>query len=184
MRKADDICIEFEQLLNSNPSEKMLSDFIIENYRNILGFKYDAIESEVGLRFPELDIAGKNRRVDILVHNCVENDWELIELKKKIKLSKIYRGQPVFSSEIMGAIQQMRNYYNILQQDRVREKFLREGIEYYAPSLKLIVGGQKNVSQKQWRQMLLSTNGVKLITYDDLIKEMKVRYSYVNKNGC
>lgn len=175
-RKADYICIEFERLLNSNSSEKILSDFIIENYRDILGFKYDAIESEVGLRFPDLDIAGKNRRVDILVHNCVENDWELIELKKKIKLSTIYRGQPVFSHEIIGAIQQLKNYYNILQQDRVREYFLREGIEYYNPSLKLIIGGEKNVSHKQWRQMLASTNGVHLITYDDLIKEMKTRY--------
>lgn len=176
LRKKDHICIEFERLLNSDPSEKIISDFIIENYRDILGFKYDAIKSEVGLRFPDLDISGKNRRVDILVHNCVENDWELIELKKKIKLSKIYRGQPVFSSEIMGAIQQLNNYYDILRQDRVREYFLREGIEYYNPSIKLIVGGQKNVSHKQWRQMLSSTNGVHLITYDDLIKEMKTRY--------
>lgn len=175
-RKAYRICDEFERLLNSNPSEKILSDFIIENYRDILGYKYDVIESEVSLRFPDLDIAGKNRRVDILVHNCVENDWELIELKKKIKLSTIYRGQPVFSSEIMYAIQQLKNYYNILLQDRVREHFLREGIEYYNPSIKLIVGGQKNVSHKQWRQMLASTDDVHLITYDDLIKEMRTRY--------
>lgn len=181
-RKADNICKEFEQLLNSNASEKLLSDFIIENYNYIFGFKYDKIETEVCLRFPELDIAGKNRRIDILAHNYVENDWELIELKKKIKLCSDYRGVPVLSRELTGAIEQLKNYYRIMQQERVREHFLREGMEYYNPTLKLIVGGSKNVSHKQWRQMLSSVNGVHLITYDSLINEMKARYAYCGFN--
>ena len=181
-RKADSICKKFEQLLNSNASEKLLSDFIIENYKDIFGFQYDKIVTEVCLRFPELDVAGKNRRIDILIHNFVENDWELIELKKKIKLSSTYRGVPVLSYELRGAIEQLKNYYRIMQQDRVREHFLREGIEYYNPTLKLIVGGSKNVSHYQWRQMLSSADGVHLITYDNLINEMKSRYAYCGLN--
>lgn len=181
-RKADNICKEFEQLLNSNASEKLLSDFIIENYKYIFGFQYDKIATEVCLRFPELDIAEENRRIDILVHNYVENDWELIELKKKIKLSSTYRGVPVLSYELRGAIEQLKNYYRIMQQERVREHFLCEGIEYYNPTLKLIVGGSKNVSHYQWRQMLSSADGVHLITYDNLINEMKARYEHCSLN--
>lgn len=116
------------------------------------------------------------------MHNYVENDWELIELKKKIKLSSTYRGVPVLSYELRGAIEQLKNYYRIMQQERVQEHFLREGIKYYNPILKLIIGGSKNVSHYQWRQMLSSADGVHLITYDNLIYEMKARYTYCGLN--
>ncbi|MDE7170713.1 MAG: DUF4263 domain-containing protein [Oscillospiraceae bacterium] len=167
---------EFQNLLNSNPSERLLSEFIIEHYQHIFGYKYDAIQSEVCLSFPELDIAEKKRRIDIMIHNSAINDWELIELKKKIRLSSTYRGVPVFSHEISGAIEQLRNYYDILQQQPVRDHFRREGIEYYNPVLKLVVGGSQNASHEQWRKMLSSSRGVHVITYDELIKEMKANY--------
>lgn len=176
IRDSDHIIQEFQNLLNSNPSERLLSEFIIEHYQSIFGYKYDAIRSEICLSFPELDIAEKKRRIDIMIHNSVVDDWEIIELKKKIRLSTTYRGVPLFSREVSGAIEQLKNYYSILQQQRVRDYFRFEGIEYYNPVLKLVVGGYPNTSHEQWRKMLSSSRDVHVITYDELIKEMKINY--------
>lgn len=130
------------------------------------------------MHFPELDIAGKNRRVDLMVHNRLENDWEIIELKKKIPLVKNYRDIPVFSSELSGAILQLKNYYNLLLQERVRESLKRDGIDYYYPRLKLIVGGSINTSHKQWMHLLSNarSEGIEVLTYEKLIQEMKMRF--------
>lgn len=178
-RKTDTVCKEFEQLLNSNASEKQISSFIYEHYRIILGNQYDSIKSEVCLGFPELDIAEKNRRVDLMVHNRLENDWEIIELKKKIPLIRNYRDMSAFSSEVTGAIYQLKNYYELLLQERVRESLKRDGIDYCYPRLKLIVGGSINTSHKQWMYLLSdvrSTNGIEILTYEKLIQEMKMRF--------
>lgn len=79
-KKSSIIC-EFEDLLNNNPSESALEKFLIEYYKDIFGEKYDRIESQIWLRFPEIDISGKDRRLDLFLHNIKDNDWELYEKK-------------------------------------------------------------------------------------------------------
>ena len=56
-RRNTELIAEFEELLNGNPSEEKLESFLKANFRQIFGFKYDRIESQVWLRFPELDIS-------------------------------------------------------------------------------------------------------------------------------
>ena len=166
---------EFEWLINHNTAEKKLQKFIVENYKFILGDKYDRIETEVWLRFPELDLATKSRRIDFFVRNCLENDWELFELKKPHNLIRHKGGTPGFVSNLYTAIEQLKNYKNLLSQDTVKRKLLQEGIEYCIPELRLVIGRKNNIDHRQWRQLKSYLNDLKLITYDDLINEMNLR---------
>lgn len=166
---------ELECLINTRADEKLLEQFLSEHYRTIFGFQYDRIETQLWLRFPALDM--NNRRLDIFLRNSIERDWELFELKKIMKLSRTYRDVPVFMNEIYLAIQQMKNYKRILSQDSVKQKLSLEGIEYYHPELRLVIGSKPDISLDQWRWLKSSNeNNLKIITYDDLLSEMRLRY--------
>jgi hypothetical protein len=169
---------EFERLINSNSRESQLEEFLAHHYKDIFGPKYDRVEVQLWLRFPELDISGKNRRMDIFLRNSVSNDWELFEVKRTVELTSTYRDIPVLASEVMYAIQQVKNYAQILSQEVVRRKFAEEGIEYYEPSLHLVIGKNPQLPLEQWRYLVANVErGVKLITFDDLLKEMEIRLS-------
>lgn len=144
-------------------------------YKDIFGYKFDRIEPQIWLRFPELDIANKNRRMDIFLHNSIINDWELYELKKIIPLTKTYRDIPVFTSEINSSIQQIKNYYRILQNHSVKEKLQRDGIEYFEPTLSIVVGRTSELSHDMWRWLVTTNKEIKILTYDDLLAEMSMR---------
>lgn len=60
---------EFEYLLNSNAKESELESFIKKYYRQIFGKHYDRIETQLWLRFPNIDISSKNRRLDVFLRN-------------------------------------------------------------------------------------------------------------------
>ena len=106
----------------------------------------------------------------------MEKDWDLYELKRCSKLTRTYRDIPVLTSEILAAIQQIRNYGDILSQDRVRKALKKEGIEYFYPSLNLVVGRSPEIPVEQWRWLKTThSRDVKLLTYDDFLNEMKVR---------
>lgn len=171
----ENILKEFEDLLNKSPSEDELEKFLGRYYKDIFGSNYDKIEMQLWLRFPEIDISNKNRRLDIFLHNNVINDWELFELKKVMPLTKSYRDIPVFKSEIYSAIQQLKNYERILQNQKVKERLKRDGIEYYEPSLNLVVGRKSALPHDEWRWLVASNKDVKILTYDNLLLEMSNR---------
>ncbi len=177
-----EIIKEFEFLINNDTSETILENFLKDNYKTIFGEHYDRVETQLWLKFPELDISNKNRRLDIFLRNSVERDWELYELKKAKKLiHKSYRDIPAFTSEIHNAIQQARAYEKLLAQEKVKNKFAKEGIEYYFPEIRLVVGNRPDISDEQWR-FLKSTNenNLKIITFDELLASMKIRYKLKN----
>ncbi len=177
-----EILLEFENLINSRASENTLERFLTQYYKEIFGERYDRIETQLWLRFPELDIAGSNRRIDLFLRNAVDRDWELFELKKSQKLTRTYRDVPTFTNEIFHAIQQIRNYENILKQEKVKQKFYEEGIEYYYPELRLVIGNRPDISTEQWRWLKTTNeNKLKIITFEDLISEMRMRYNIHTK---
>ena len=167
---------EFEYLLKSNPSETKLEKFIKNNYQDIFGPNYDRIETQIWLKFPKYDINNKNRRLDVFMHNIIKKDWELFELKKIINLTKTYRDIPILSSEIYNSIQQVKNYDRLLKNPLVKEYFLREGIEYYEPTLHLVVGNEPSIDIEQWRWLVTSNKDVNLLTYSELFNEMEIRH--------
>lgn len=171
--------LEFEQIINRNLKEDELELFLQKHYQDIFGFEYDKIETQLWLRFPELDISQNERRLDIFLRNSIEKDWELFEVKRAKQLTKSYRDIPVFIGEVQSAIQQLRNYSRILSQDNVKRKMAKEGIEYYEPTLRLVIGRTPNIPQAEWR-WLKSTNekDVKILTYDELLVSMKKRMEY------
>jgi hypothetical protein len=168
---------EFAALINRNAKEYELEEFLRAYYKDIFGEKYDRIETQLWLRFPELDIAGKDRRLDIFLRNSVSSDWELFEVKRAVHLTRTYRDIPVITAEVLYSVQQVQNYARILSQDAVKRKFAAEGIEYFEPVLKLVIGRRPQISHQQWRTLVSSNErDVKLITFDDLIKEMAIRF--------
>jgi hypothetical protein len=174
--REEEILREFEDLIGRNASEREIESFLAEHYREIFGARYDEIATQLWLRFPEVDIANKNRRLDIFMRNSVISDWELFELKRVKKLTNTYRDVPVLASEVKYAMQQLKNYGRILTQDSVRRKLAAEGIECYQPSLHLVVDKKPQISHEQWRWLMASSkDDVELITLDNLITEMKLR---------
>jgi len=92
----------------------------------------------------------KGRRPDIFLRNSIKGDWELIELKRPIKIVSLYRSLPVFSKEVSNAIQQVRYYEKLLKQEKVRREFSKEGIEYFEPELRIVIGRRPQISQQDW----------------------------------
>lgn len=126
----DTVLTEFNRIINSEAHENELEDFLKEYYQELFGHKYDRIETQLWLKFPDSDIGGRERRMDIFIRNAVENDWELFELKRAdVNLVKSVSGIPMFTEIVHKAISQAKNYQKILNQDNVKQKFAAEGIE-------------------------------------------------------
>lgn len=180
----EDILLEFESLIRKETKEADLEKFLAAHYKEVFGFKYDRVETQLWLRFPEIDISGKNRRLDIFLRNSIEKDWEIVEIKRVVKLNSTYRDVPVLAHEITSAMQQLKNYCRILGQDSVRRKFAAEGMEYYYPSLRLVVGERPQISLEQWRWLKSSNeNDMKITTFDELLDEMKLRLTQREDTG-
>lgn len=167
---------EFQALINSNCREATLEKFISRYYREIFGAKYDKIETQLWLKFPELDLQNKDRRTDIFLRNSIENDWELVELKKPIKLVTNSKDIPVFTHQFYKALEQIRNYKSILMQNNTKENLKRQGIEYCRSELRLVIGKNPDISTNLWRTLKMNnSHDLKIFTYDNLIDEMKSR---------
>jgi len=174
--KSSQLIREFEDLIQKDCSEKELERFLIAHAKEIFGSKYDRVEAQILLRFPELDIAGKNRRLDVFMRNCVSNDWDLFEIKNPIRLIRSYRDVPVMVSDVSHAITQLKNYSRLLSSRKIKEALKQSGIEYCEPTLNLVIGRKPQIPLEQWRWLLKSQdNDVHLTTYDDLFAEMKSR---------
>lgn len=176
LHEKEDVVAEFKTLIEKGAKESELEKFISAHYNDIFGPKYDEIETQLWLRFPQHDIAGKERRLDVFLRNSVTNDWELFEIKRPVKLTSTYRDAPVIAHEVTHAIRQIKNYARILSQDMVKKQFAKEGIEYYEPSLNLVIGRTPQIPLAQWR-WLLNTCGkdLRIFTFDELLKEMEMR---------
>jgi hypothetical protein len=167
---------EFQELIRKGSSEKQLERFLVEHVRDIFGSRYDRVEPQIWLRFPELDIAGKERRMDLFMRNSISRDWELFEIKKPIGLVRQYRDGPVFVTEVASAITQLKRYARLLAERSIKEKLKQSGIEYFEPTLTLVIGRQPNILPEAWRWLLAThRNDVRLITFDDIVAEMRAR---------
>ena len=163
--------------MNSDVQERILEEFLQEHYRDIFGNHYDKIATQLWLKFPELDIGNKVRRMDLFMRNSVSDDWEMYELKRaNVIPAKNVRGVPMFTDLVYQAIAQAKNYKALLQQDAVKRKFAQEGIEYFEPEINIIVGKKSGISTAQWRRMIADHRGdVKIRTYDEFFKEASYR---------
>jgi hypothetical protein len=179
----------FRSLLQEDAVEVKLEEFLVAHFRELFGEKYDRIETQLWMRFPELDVGGKNRRFDLFLRNSVINDWELFEVKRPVVLSSTYRDIPVIAKEVTGAIHQARNYARILAQEKAKRHFSRLGIEYCEPSLNVVIGRTPEISHEQWRWLrTVNEDKVKIITFDDLLNGLRCRledrYALMDETRC
>jgi hypothetical protein len=173
------IITEFEFLLNKDPRENELESFLKKYYRYIFSSQYNRIETQIWLKFPDLDINKMNRRLDVLLRNSIEGDWELFELKRANNIVKNVNNIPAFTSDLNLAVQQLRSYKKLLEQDSIKYALAKDGIEYYHPELRLVIGKTPNISSDQWRWLKKSNeNDLKIMTYDDLLKGLKSTFEF------
>lgn len=171
-----DILNQFNQLINSNPKESEIEDFLYEHYQLIFGSKYDQIKRQVWLNFPELDIGGQNRRMDLFLRNAASKDWEIFELKRPtVKLARSIRDVPVFTSAVTETIAQAKNYQKLLAQDSVKRALADDGIEYYEPVINIVIGKTPSLPTANWRRLVSQEKELNILTYDALAEEARIR---------
>jgi len=172
---------EFEIVLK-NENEAKLEQFLCDNYQLLFGENYNQIRTQVFLKFPHLDIYGKNRRLDIMLRNNSTNDWELFEIKPNLEITKTYRGVDTFKSVVHDSITQVRNYGDLLAKDNIKRELKKEGMEYCTPVLNLVIGGAPTIDHSSYRRLVeQNSKDVKIITFDRLIEDAKSRLSFVQK---
>jgi len=173
-----EVLSEFQENLGRDLTEAKWEAFLTRYFQEIFGPTYDRVETQIWLRLPEIESAAKAKRLDVFLRNSVIGDWELVELKRPANIIKSYRDIHTFTAEVQNAVQQVRYYDRLLRSDDVRRRLAAEGIEYYEPELKVVIGRRPAIPLRDWRWLLESCRGnVKIITYDDLISEMKARLS-------
>jgi hypothetical protein len=172
-----DVLEQFDRLLAGSSPESKLEEFLVAHYGLLFGQSYDRIETQLWLQCPELDVGGKDRRLDLFLRNSVSNDWELFELKRAtVRLTRTTRDVPVITRHVVDAMHQVQNYAQLLRQDKVRRHFAQKGIEYFQPRLTIVIGRTPSIPHAQWRWLKdLNENKVVLMTYDELRKELALR---------
>ena len=156
--------------------EAELEDFLVAHYKEIFGTKYDRVETQLWLHFPDVDITDRKRRLDVFLRNSVVNDWELFEIKRLTPVSSTYRDVPVIAREVTNAIHQIKNYARTLMQDKVKSHFAAQGIEYFVPKLSVVIGRTPAIPHDQWRWLKTENEtSVNIITFDQLLSELRCR---------
>lgn len=165
---------EFGSLLKSGVAEAEIEAFLKIHFQEIFGFEYDRIETQLWLRSPELDVGRKDRRLDLFLRNSVYNDWDLVELKRVVRVTTSHRDIPILATELTRAVQQTAYYGKLLGKDSVKEHLKRQGIEYFEPQLKLVIGRKPQIDYAQWRWLTRTFGGdVEMLTYDNLRDSMR-----------
>lgn len=167
---------EFESLLTPGVPEARIEKFLKAHFQDVFGFEYDRIETQLWLRFPELDVAGKNRRLDVFLRNSIFKDWELFELKRIVRVTGSHRDIPILAAEVSRSIQQTLYYEKLLSNDSVKKLLAKEGIQYAMPSLNLVIGRTPQIEHAHWRWLTKTVGaGVRILTYDNLLDSMRFR---------
>lgn len=163
---------DFKRLIdNKDTSERQIEKFIRDHYQVIFGNKYNKIHTQVVVTSGDGE---SERRLDVLLHDSITDDWEVVELKKaSIKLTRNVRGVYQLCADITTAIAQIRNYSQIMQLTEVKE-YLKGAydIEYKSLEFRLIVGNEFSDS---FRQCISNEKDIKIQTYKLLYDDAKSR---------
>jgi len=171
---------DFEDLLSKNPKETEIEKFIKEHYKLILGYTYDRIQTQVLIN-PENE-KSKGQRYDILLHNIFTDDLKLLELKKifKVAVGKLSKKHP--SYRLTYAITQISKYKELLETKEGRDKLNKKGIDYNNIVFAVSIGRRPQIPIKEWDFLKkIYSKEIKIITYDDLLDDMKSRLKEFRK---
>jgi hypothetical protein len=171
------ILTEFGAVLETY-NEQKIEEFLRDNFRFIFGNQYGQIRTQILLKHPHLDPKFKDRRLDIFLQNTSTNDWDLFEIKRDLEITTNYRDVETFTAAVYKGIEQVRNYGRLLAQDEVRKALEREGMEYFSPTLHLVIGRDTRIDHRSFRTLIHdNSRDVRVITYDKLMHDMESRLS-------
>ncbi len=151
---------EFEELLNSNPSERQIQRFLTQNPW-MLGPYYTKVREE--------QWAGMKGRNDFVLER--DNGlYDIVELKKSTALLfKKDKENMIISAQLAGALSQMARYLAYYQIHYLSQ-YAQTKIDIYMPR-GIILIGRSNPSNKKILQDHLNIfdRNIEIITYDDIL---------------
>lgn len=170
---------EFESLINrSRISEYDIQRFLEKNPAFLLGIEHKSLQGQLTLTREGMS----DLRPDFFMERVDGPLCDIAELK--LPNARVVVGRPnrrTFSSGIISAVGQLKEYYRYFDDPRNRERFYREnGLQAYKPKLFVVIGRScefLNPFERVDLQGQLST--VNIITYDDLILRAKQRLNFI-----
>lgn len=174
-----DIIDNFKRLLeDKNTSEKDIQNYLAINYEILLGKRYDDIRCEVEIVDQSESISQMHRRIDIAVHDRLDDDWHIYELKLPHKQGIIRtRGIVSFSSEVNKAISQVLLYKELLSQSDIKKKLVdKYGLTLRHPKYYLLIGMQ---NENEWKKNTRLENRLEILSYSELIERANLESKWI-----
>lgn len=176
-RGVNDALQEFQAIVNDRRiTEHRVHSFLKSNPEFLLGVDYRCLHSSVLLR----DEREGDRQADFMLEYHDEPYADIIELKRpQDRIFCSIRSIRHLAATTARAIAQLHKYRGYFDSpDRRREFLERHGFSAYLPDLCLVIGRTTNLSFEEMRHMQRLQSGVRIWTYDDLVKRAKQFYRY------
>ena len=164
---------KFDELLNdSAATEHHFQEFFERNPQFLLGLDYDrAIPHPVlyrdadGPLIPDFFLQPLDRKLCDILDLKLPNEKLVVGSKNRFRLS----------SSIYEVVAQLREYSDYFDDPKLRADVqAKYGITAFKPALSVVIGRTpRHVSDQKYRQILEGTSGVKILTYDDLRRQMQ-----------
>ncbi|HWJ29143.1 MAG TPA: Shedu anti-phage system protein SduA domain-containing protein [Flavisolibacter sp.] len=167
---------EFEELINdNNVTEDALQKFLENNQE----FINEANHKEV---IPQALIVTEDHfwEADFVLIPFDECEFcKIIELKlPNVTLERSEKnGHPRFTSKLLHAIQQLKDYAKAFQSKETRKKFQeRYGTDVYRPDLQLVIGRKGNIQFKDTFVDKQKDEGIRITDWDTFLEKAKRRF--------
>lgn len=164
---------KFDELLNdSSAKEHHFQEFFERNPEFLIGLDYDrAIPHPVlyrdteGLLIPDFFLQPLNSQLCDILDLKLPDEKLVVGSKNRIRLS----------SSVYEVVAQLRKYSDYFDDPKLRADVqAKYGITAFKPALSVVIGRTpRHVSDEKYRQILEGTGGVRILTYDDLKRQMK-----------
>ena len=174
---------DFERLLNADPPahEQAFQEFFEANpkWMYLLGEQYEKIAPQIQL--PPVEIRQSLGLVDgridegdffpdFMLKRIGLELWDVLDIKRASPRVVVgAKSRRKFSAAVYEAVAQLREYTDRLRQNEVREFLRREhGITIARPIAMVVIGRDFEFKTLREKDMLKSSEGVRIYTYDDL----------------
>lgn len=176
--KWSDVLKELEEMINSPAMKEMDLQRFFERYPELLrGDKYD-------LMIPQARIVPQESgawRADFLLHPFDQTAFcKVLELKvPKLRTTRPpYAGHSRFYADLLGAINQLRDYGAAFHDGETRRRFKEMyGIDVFQPDLQLIAGRKWDKEQMETMLEIQRRNMVRITDWDSHLEALRRKFT-------
>ena len=165
---------ELEYLMNDPKStEQALQEFFERNQKLIINDEYKKAHSHIALTKEDGDLIP-----DFLLEPLDQNSLcDILDLKlPTAKIHILQKNRIRYSTAVMEACAQLREYNNYFDEKNNRERILREyGLLAYKPKMIVIIGRKGSIDPISVKKMQTDFLQLTLRTYDDVLIRAKAR---------